>query len=331
MSRQRQRASGTPAASGRSGDGLRRSRLGDLQRARLLSAMLEVCAERGAANVTVADVVGRAGVSRRTFYELFSDCEDCLLAALDRALDTASERVLAAYGSSSLGRAPWRERMRACLLALLEIFDDEPLVAHLLIVESLSAGPRVFERRVRALAPLIAAVDEGRSATPMTATTSLTAEGTVGAVLSVIHSRVVQGRLEPLRGLVNELMSMVVLPYLGPAAARRELHRHLPARARTQASPAREVLKGLEIRVTYRTMNVLMAIANSPGASNRQIARAAGIEDQGQISKLLARLRQRGLIENGLSPQLRGTPNAWRLTARGEQVSRALDARGEYR
>lgn len=290
---------------------------------RLLSAMLEVCAERGVANVTVADVVDRAGVSRRTFYELFDDREDCLLAALDRALELASGRVLDAYASASLAHAPWRERIRAGLIALLELLEEEPLVAQLLIVGSLSAGPRIFQRRSAALAALIAAVDDGRSATPRTTATEVTAEATVGAVLSVLHARILKRDPWPLLGLVNPLMSMIVLPYLGAGAARRELQRHVPARKRAGAPPE-DVLKALEIRVTYRTMSVLMAIAENPGASNRQVARIAGVDDQGQISKLLSRLQQRGLIENTVASDARGTPNSWRLTSRGDQVSHAL-------
>ena len=81
----------------------------EIQRARMLVAMVEVCAEHGPANVTVAGVVERAGVSRRTFYEIFDDCEDCLLAALDEGLRRASERVLPAYR----GGGRWSERIRS--------------------------------------------------------------------------------------------------------------------------------------------------------------------------------------------------------------------------
>lgn len=326
MPRQRERASASGAAWGRSNNGIRRSRVADLQRTRLLSAMLDVCAERGAANVTVADVVSKAGVSRRTFYELFDDREDCLVAALDWALEAASGHVLDAYGSPSLAHAPWRERIRAGLIALLEFLEDEPLMGHMLIVSSLGAGRRIFERRSVALAQLMAAVDDGRSATPRTTATDVTAEATVGAVLSVIHARLLRRDAEQLLGLVNPLMSMIVLPYLGAGAARRELQRHVPARKRASA-PSEDVLKALEIRVTYRTMSVLMAIAENPKASNRQVARIAGVEDQGQISKLLSRLEKRGLIENIGGGQARGTPNAWRLSPRGEQLRQALGGR----
>lgn len=286
--------------------------------------MLEVCAERGVGQVTVSDVVGRAGVSRRTFYELFSDCEDCLLAAFDQAVATVSERVLHAYRSCS-PRARWHERNRVALEGLLAFLDDEPLMARLLIVESLAGGLALTQRRSRALAPAIAELGNSR-ASPGGAATSLTAEATVGAVLSVLYTRIVEGSQAPLIGLANSLMSMIVLPYLGPAAARRELARKAPVRRR--ASPQLEnVFEALEIRVTYRTTRVLRAIGDHPGSSNRGIGKAAGMVDQGQVSKLLARLRRAGLIENVTDHQAPGSANAWRLTPRGEQLYEALGAR----
>jgi DNA-binding MarR family transcriptional regulator len=78
------------------------------------------------------------------------------------------------------------------------------------------------------------------------------------------------------------------------------------------------------MRLTHRTLLVLAAIAAAPGASNRQIADAAGIHDQGQISKLLNRLERIGLIHNTGQGQPRGEPNAWTLTPRGHEVEAAL-------
>ena len=126
--------------------------------------------------------------------------------------------------------------------------------------------------------------------------------------------------------LANPLMAMIVQPYLGSAAARRELDRALPETSAEQEGrePAREdALVGLNMRLTYRTMRVIVAVAAHPGGSNRVIARAADIGDQGQISKLLLRLRKLGLVENRAVP-VKGEPNAWFLSASGEHVERLL-------
>ena len=82
------------------------------------------------------------------------------------------------------------------------------------------------------------------------------------------------------------------------------------------------------MRLTYRTVRVLLAIDDQPGASNRDVGEAAGIIDQGQTSKLLRRLRYLGLIENAATHDgHRGEPNAWRLTPRGADLRQTIDAR----
>ena len=83
------------------------------------------------------------------------------------------------------------------------------------------------------------------------------------------------------------------------------------------------------MRLTYRTVRVLMAVAAHPCASNRQVADAAGVSDQGQMSKLLARLQHLGLIENAGTGSARGEPNAWTLTTTGHHVERIVHEQAE--
>ena len=156
----------------------------------------------------------------------------------------------------------------------------------------------------------------------------LSLEGVVGAVLAVVHARLSgSGGGGSLTELLNPLMAMIVRPYLGAAAAERELERPLPAGRRARPKAAVDPLGGLDMRLTYRTLRVLATIAAAPGASNRQVAAEAGVADQGQISKLLARLENLGLIHNAGVGHLKGEPNAWELTARGREVEQAV--RGE--
>ncbi len=304
-----------------------RGQLVDLQRARILSAMFDVACERGAGGVSVAHVVERSGVSRRTFYEIFEDREDCFLAAFDEAVRFTSERVLVAYRSGG----KWRDRVRAALGAFLSFIDDEPLIGRLLIVESLSAGPMTLRRRGLLIAQITSAIDEGRSEAKAGDPPPLTAEGLVGGVLAVIHARLLAEDRAPLAGLSSSLMGTIVLPYLGSAAARAELARSQPAM--DEPAPAALLLsdpfKDAGMRLTYRTVMALMAIAERPQASNRLIGERAGITDQGQISKLLARLQRIGLISNtGLGPG-QGAPNAWSLTSRGKQVAHSIQTHTE--
>ena len=266
-------------------------------------------------------------MSRRTFYEIFEDREDCFHATFEQALSFASERVLAAYEA----RRGWHERIGAGLAALLVFLDEEPALGRLLIVEAMSGGPRTLARRNEAMVQITRAVDAGRGLTdkaPLPAS-PLTAEAVVGGAFSVIHARMAQADHAPLAELAGPLMSMIVMPYLGSAAARRELERPLPPH---QTEPRRaeggpllsDPFKEAGMRLTYRTVRVLSAIAEQPSASNRVIGQAAGVGDQGQISKLLGRLVRIGLVANtGLGPGT-GAPNAWTLTDKGRRVMYAI-------
>lgn len=325
-----------------------RNRITEAQRARMLGAAALVLGEVGYSGMSVARVTSRAGVSRRTFYEQFGDREDCFLALFDEALARASEvardAVAAAVTAEQSDR--WCERVRAGLFALLALVEDDPAIGSLLIVDALGGGPRVLERRARALEGVKGVVDQGRSgAKKGSGPPPLTAEGVVGAVLSVVHARLLEeaagrgangssrgrSRARSLTELINPLMAMIVLPYLGQAAAAKELARPVPKarrapkkRSRAPREPSTDPLQGLEMRLTYRTLLVLSAIAEHPGASNRRIADIAEVHDQGQISKLLGRLERLGLIHNAGAGPPKGAPNAWRLTPKGVEVETAL-------
>lgn len=318
---------GGPDPEGQASD-LGPERLIEIQRARLLTAIVTECAERGAANVTVAHIVARAGVSRRTFYEIFRDCEECFLAALDGAIARASRCVLDAYEQ----KAAWVERIRACVAAILSFLEAERAAGELLIVGSFGMGAEAQERRLQVLTRIVNTVDQGRGESKAAAELpQLTAEGVVGGAISIIHARLLQANHERLTELAAPLTSMVVLPYLGPAAARRELTRPTPKATSTATGVSEDPLRDLGMRLTYRTVRVLLAIAAHPGRSNRELGLSAGISDQGQVSKLLGRLERLGLIENkGLSPG-KGAPNAWTLTATGRQVEHVIDAEGAER
>ncbi|MGH2911057.1 MAG: TetR family transcriptional regulator [Solirubrobacteraceae bacterium] len=298
-----------------------------IQRARILAAMFDVAGERGGVgSVSVADVVERSGVSRRTFYEVFSDREDCFRAAFGDALSFAFERVVPAYWAG--GR--WRERVGMGVVACLSFLDEEPLIGRLLVGELLRGTNGTRTGRERVLACLVGAVDEGREESS-DATRSrlpvLTAEGLVGGALSIVDARLSEG--SSVVGLAGTLVSMIVLPYLGPTVARREFER--PAAQTSTNTGERggsgglvDPFKGAGLRLTYRTVRVLLAVSEHPGASNRTIGELAGIGDQGQISKLLGRLQRAGmLINTGVGPG-QGSSNEWVLTPAGSRMAKSI-------
>ncbi len=310
------------------------SRRGDVlvseaQRSRMLSSALQVLLEQGYGETSVSRITGRAGVSRRTFYDLFADREDCFLAVFEDSAAHARELMLAGWNAHT----GWREQVRGALRMLLELLDEQPAVRSLLIVDALKAGPRIQQRRAQLLAECSQALHaSGMRAKPTRELPELTGEGVVGAVLGVIYTRLQAKQPGRMTDLLNPLMGVVVLPYLGPAAAQRELVAPTPQRRRPATSnespvPRRgDPLVGLPMRVTYRTLLVLQAVSERPGASNRQVADRAGVADQGQISKLLARLEGLGLIQNTSEGQPTGEPNAWHLTRKGEQIQKATQS-----
>lgn len=324
----------------------------EMQRRRLLLAMVEVLAEVGFEGASVGRVCKRAGVSRRTFYEIFEDRDECLLAAFDAAVERLSGPVVLAWEEAG----SWRERIRRALGVLLERLDAEPDVARMCIVETLKAGPAVSRRRGEVIAALVGAVELGRSESkPSQQPPPLAGQGVVGGALAVVHERLLgrppawhdprqlpsntaaeaevpaDGGSARLADLTGALAGLIVHPYLGSTVARRELERAAPKSAAAVGESAKDPFKGLAIRFTYRTALVLATIAaeSTGGAhpSNRVIAEEAGVADEGQMSRLLARLQKAGLIENRGEGHLKGEANAWALTERGEAVQAALAGR----
>jgi AcrR family transcriptional regulator/DNA-binding MarR family transcriptional regulator len=301
----------------------------EAQRSRVLRAAVQVVSAYGYEQMSVARIATVARVSRRTFYDLFEDREDCFLAAFDDAVARAGELVLAACEPGQ----DWGRQTRSALTALLVFFDEEPGVRSLLIVDALKAGLRVQERRAHVLARLGEALHEGVSrGSSSRDLPALTSEGVVGAVFTVIHTRLLGGTPGSMLDLLNPLMGIIMLPFLGSKAAARELRRSLP-----EVAPACNVsdsdkvadpdlLVGISMRMTHRTLLVLRAITEQPGASNRRVASEAGVTDQGQISKLLARLEGLELIKNKTEGQHSGEPNVWHLTPKGQQLQQAIKA-----
>ena len=107
--------------------------------------MADAVVDREACSVTVADVVARAGISRRTFYEHFSDRDECFRAAFEWGLTRARAEMAEAYAS----QPRWLDGVRAALAVLLRMMDEEPALARLCVVRALGGGTAVLQRRDR--------------------------------------------------------------------------------------------------------------------------------------------------------------------------------------
>jgi AcrR family transcriptional regulator len=206
--------------------GSSREQASELQRTRILSAMVEVASEVGTESATVTQIVRRAGVSSGTFYALFEDRQDCLTAVFEEAVAIATERVSAAYDTE----ATWVDRVRAAVLALLELLDEERELARLCVGHAV-ASPAMLMRRGQVLDELIPIIDQGRSASRASRNPPpLAAQVVLGGALGLMYARLSARDPCSLVELLNPLMSLIVLPYLGASAAREEQYRTLPVR-----------------------------------------------------------------------------------------------------
>jgi len=173
------------AAPGPRGGGLY---LSAAQRTRLLDAAFAIVAEQGYRGMAVRAVSERAGVSSKTFYDLFEGREGCFLAAFDHGVEQLTEVARPAYEA----QRDWAAGIRAGLGALLAFLDREPALCGLVFVEALGVGPRVLARRAEVLDGAAGLLDEGRKGAGVKDAAELppmTGAGVAGAVFSVIHAR----------------------------------------------------------------------------------------------------------------------------------------------
>lgn len=294
----------------------------DEQRTRVLEVMAEIMAERGggAGSASVTEILTRAGVSEAVYAKLFGDRETALLAAFDLGVERAAASVYPPFAAEPR----WLDAIKAGLAGFLRFLEAEPALGRLLVVYSMGGGERVLRRRIEVLGVLGAILDRGRSEGPARAhqPAEVVAEGVLGATHAIIHNELLASSPRPPIELFGSLVSVIVLPYLGAAVARREISRPAPPpHPRVTVSDRGDAQAWPRVRMslTYRTRRVLVAIRDYPGASNREVAERAGIVDQGQISKLLTRLQARRMIEKAGGRRTRGAPNSWRLTDLGRR------------
>jgi AcrR family transcriptional regulator len=192
------------------------------QRNRIHLAMIEVVAARGYPETRVVDVIGVAGVSRKTFYELVDSKEDSVLAAYDVLLGNLLTDT--AEGLESKPGAPWGERMSAGLGALLRHLAEHPDEARFAIVEVLAAGPKALARRDAALRQFTCYLDAGRAETSVELP-GITALSLAGGVNELLYSEILHGAAARLPSRLPDLVFWVTLPVLGAERAAHERER----------------------------------------------------------------------------------------------------------
>ena len=202
--------------------GLPREAVTESQRIRIHQAIIDVVASRGYPETRVVDVIGVAGVSRKTFYEQFESKEDCFLAAYDLLLEGLLGETTDAFESRA--GSPWAERVSAALGVLLVHLARHPEEARFAIVEVLAAGPKALARRDSALRQFTGFLEPGRSETAVELP-GITSLAVAGGVNEILYSEILHGAVARLPSRLPDLMFWVALPFLGAEAAGAERER----------------------------------------------------------------------------------------------------------
>jgi AcrR family transcriptional regulator len=184
---------------------------------RIIGALAAETFEKGYQQVTVADIVRRAGTARNTFYENFRSKEDCFLATQEFAMSAVLERVVEAAGNLQ----SWPQRVRAGLTAFLSYVVDEPALARTCMVEALSAGPAAVEYYEKSQQAFVSLFRLGRDVSPHGADLPETLEeAIIGGVFWIVYQRLAAGEVSAIPELLGELIEFALTPYLGAEAAR---------------------------------------------------------------------------------------------------------------
>jgi AcrR family transcriptional regulator len=194
----------------------------EAQRVRMLGAMVEAVAEKGYARVAVADVIDRAGVSRKTFYEQFANKEDCFLAAYDAGVDG----LLAAIDDALAQPTPgWLAAARRAVEVYLATMAANPPFARAFLIEILGAGPRALARRdllQNRFAEQLAAI-HGRARADIPAIPELAPHvfrAAVGAVNELVTAHVLAHGAETLPELTDAILDVHLALLVGRELAR---------------------------------------------------------------------------------------------------------------
>ena len=177
--------------------------------------MIETIGERGYTNATVADVIARAGVSRKAFYEHFPNREQCFLAAYDLVVTVGTKRIETIYRAQSDRSAA----ARAALEALFEGAIADPALVRLVLVEIGAVGAGGISRRERLLAIYegllrdTLALPRERAGDPNPVLRAM-----AGGLNEILHTRMNGRRQSELRTLVPELVRWVSCYYPAPDA-----------------------------------------------------------------------------------------------------------------
>lgn len=178
------------------------------QRQRIVDALIESCADKTYAATTITDIVGRAHISRTTFYKHFDDKRACFDAAVDRCLTELRTIAAASHDSAD----PPADAARKAATAVLDALAARPGLAQLLTGDAIALQPQMVERYRRATVPALEALWRGDGDEPEAHTDPRLA---FGQAQVLILNHIATGRADRLPELRGEIVYLSVSPYGG--------------------------------------------------------------------------------------------------------------------
>jgi AcrR family transcriptional regulator len=198
------------------GHQLRREVIVYHQRERILTAAVELIADKGYRAVSVSDIVKRAAIARAKFYENFSSKEDCFLIAYDQGAADSVTRVAAACERLD---GPFPQRVHAGIAALLNHMASEPALTRACIVEGPLVGSPVRKRRDDALAALAKLLRDGREQADEAELPGTVEESVLGGLYWLVYYAILNGEPENVTDLLPSLTEFALTPFLGTESA----------------------------------------------------------------------------------------------------------------
>ncbi len=185
------------------------------QRLRLVAGMIDSVGEKGYGATTVADVIARAGASRKTFYRHFANKQECFLTTFDLVSAEAIRRVARAYRDAE----GWPDRAEAAIRALFEAAIGSPGALRLATVEIGGLGPAGIERRERSIVRYERFIRDAVELAPGEGRISDTnARALVGGLYRILYRGMSSGERSGLLELVGDLVKWATSYYPAPPA-----------------------------------------------------------------------------------------------------------------
>jgi AcrR family transcriptional regulator len=218
---------------------LPRQEVAEDQRQRLFQAMVEAVNERGFTATTISDLVARAGISRRSFYEHFENKDECLLGAFDASVQTLTQRLVDTYRPDD----DWPKQVEAAIQALFDATVNRPDAARLICVEIAAAGEPGIKRwaaGVNRFERFLSAVFE-QAPGPGTIPDPV-AKAFAGAMRKILYTRVLSTQSSralrsELNKLVPDLVSWISTYYPSPPGILHTPRPRRPVKGRSGRAP----------------------------------------------------------------------------------------------